>query len=132
MTMSIAATFPAARPRTVAGARPPLRSARARSRRRTWQLTRRGRVVVGVLVSLPFAALVVVNGSVAADAGTGTAGATATGVVVVQPGESLWQIASQVAPHADPRATLELIREVNGLGTDTVVPGQSLIVPSLG
>ena len=40
----------------------------------------------------------------------------ATGVVVVQAGESLWQIAQAIAPQADPRETVTLIRELNGLG----------------
>jgi LysM repeat protein len=87
-------------------------------------------MVVGVLLSVPFAAVVMV-GSLSADADTTSpSGQAATGVVVVQPGESLWQIARQVAPHADPRATLTVIRDLNGLGGDTVVPGQALVVPN--
>lgn len=130
--MSIAATFPAAGPRTVRRAAAPRAVSRTarRSSGPAWRLTRRGRIVVGVLASLPCAALLVINGSVAADAGTGAELSPATAVVVVQPGESLWQIARAVAPQDDPRATVALIREVNGLGTDAVVPGQSLVVPA--
>ena len=114
---------------------PPRRSAARRpvrsGPRRTWRLTRRGRIVLGVLVSVPFAAVLMVTGSLSADAGTDLAAqGSATAMVVVQPGESLWQIARQVAPNTDPRATLTTIRDLNGLGDDTVVPGQALVVPA--
>ena len=134
--MAIAAPFPTAasvsvRVRTDVG-----RAARTGARGRaahsgkTWRLTRRGRMVLGVLLSVPFAAVLMVIGSLSADAGTaGVAGQAATGVVVVQPGESLWQIARELAPQADPRATLSTIRELNGLDGNAVVPGQSLVVP---
>jgi LysM repeat protein len=90
-------------------------------------------MVLGVLVSVPFAALLVVLGSVSADAGTaGAASGPATGIVVVQAGESLWQIAQEIAPQSDPRATITAIRELNGLGEQAVVPGQSIIVPTSG
>ena len=136
--MAIAAPFPSAasgsvRVRTDGGraARTGARSRAAHSGK-TWRLTRRGRMVLGVLLSVPFAAVLMVIGSLSADAGTagaGVAGQAATGVVVVQPGESLWQIAREVAPQADPRATLSSIRELNGLDGNAVVPGQSLVVP---
>lgn len=136
--MSTAVTFPTARRSPVPTAR---RSATGQSARRSatgqspstrgWRLTRRGRVVLGVLVSVPFAALLVVNGSVTADAGTSASEqGAATAVVVVQPGESLWKIAQAVAPQADPRATITAIRDLNGLGGNAVVPGQALIVPA--
>ena len=49
--------------------------------------------------------------------------------VVVQQGETLWQIAQRIAPEADPRATVTAIRELNGLGGAPVVAGQTVIVP---
>ncbi len=33
---------------------------------------------------------------------------------VVQPGDTLWSIAEQVAPDADPRAVVDALREANG------------------
>lgn len=105
------------------------RVVRAHRTRSSVRLTRRGRIVVGALVSLPFAALLVITGSVAADAETADPRGSATATVVVQPGESLWSIAQAIAPHDDPRSTITTIRDLNGLGTDTVVPGQSLVVP---
>jgi len=118
--MSITAALPAT-PRPVRAHRP----------RSSVRLTRRGRIVVGALVSLPFAALLVVTGSVAADAETADSQVSATAIVVVQPGENLWSIAQAVAPHDDPRSTITAIRDLNSLGTDTVVPGQSLVVPRI-
>ena len=115
--MTYAAPFPAA-PHRVTGSRA------------TWQLTRRGRIVLGVVASVPFAALLMLVGSVQADAETAVADqGRATGVVVVQPGESLWRIAQELAPDADPRGVVTAIRDLNSLGSDAVVPGQSLVVP---
>ena len=50
--------------------------------------------------------------------------------VVVQPGETLWQIATRVAPGTDPRTTVHRIEELNGLTTATVSAGQRLYVPA--
>ncbi len=134
--MAIAAPFPAAR----ATSRTTSRStARATARRTTMgpttasgiRLTRRGRIALGVL-SVVFLLLVVMfSGRLSADAGTSMADqGRATGVVVVQPGESLWQIAKAVSPQSDPRETITAIRELNGLGDSTVIAGQSIIVPA--
>ena len=55
---------------------------------------------------------------------------TATPVVVtVQPGETLWSIATRIAPNADPRATIRSIRELNGLSTGAVQAGQRIVLP---
>jgi len=134
--MAIAAPFPTAAPVRPAPARARSRSTARRGTpgpRPALTLTRRGRIALGVVLSVPFAATLMVVGSLSADAGTSDSSigiVSATGTVVVQPGESLWQIARQVAPHSDPRETLMAIRELNGLGSDTVVPGQSLVVPA--
>jgi len=52
--------------------------------------------------------------------------------VVVQAGDTLWGIAQEIAPDRDPRAVVAQIRSVNDLGTRSIVPGQSIVVPSLG
>jgi nucleoid-associated protein YgaU len=121
MTMAIAAPFPAVR----SAARPARRSANAKLR-----LTRRGRIVLMLGSTMFLFLAVLASGRISADAGTaiGDQGA-ANGVVVVQAGESLWQIAKAVAPQADPRETVSLIRDLNGLGDSTLVAGQSIIVP---
>ena len=49
--------------------------------------------------------------------------------VVVKPGQSLWSIALNAEPKADPRVVVQQIMEFNALGTQVVVPGESLWVP---
>lgn len=137
--MAIAAPFPAARatrtpsrpvrPRAAA----PTRSAAPTSSSGGLRLTRRGRVALGVVSTLFLLLVVLFSGRLSADAGISMSDqGRATGVVVVQAGESLWQIAQAIAPQADPREIVTLIRELNGLGEAAVVPGQSIVVPVIG
>jgi LysM repeat protein len=49
--------------------------------------------------------------------------------VVVQPGDTLWSIASPVAGSGDVRATVAEIRRLNGLSSARLVPGQTLQLP---
>ncbi len=49
--------------------------------------------------------------------------------VVVKPGQSLWSIALNVEPKADPRVVVRQIMDFNALGSQVVVPGESLWVP---
>lgn len=125
--MALAAPFPAARsPRRPARPRPTAPSSSLR-------LTRRGRVVIALASVLFLFGVTVLSGVFSADAGSSAAEqGRATGVVVVQSGESLWQIAQAIAPQADPRETVTTIRELNGLGDGPVVPGQSIVVPVTG
>jgi Tfp pilus assembly protein FimV len=51
-------------------------------------------------------------------------------IVVVQPGDTLWDIAQRVRPGADPRDTVILIQEANGVDAGTLQVGQSLVVPA--
>lgn len=98
------------------------------------RLTRRGRwVVAGALVSL----LVLVVGGLAlagqAIVGSVAAGATEptrTRSVLVQPGQTMWEIAESAAPSADVRATVDEIVELNGLaGAGKLAAGERLRVP---
>ena len=65
-----------------------------------------------------------------ADATGGTAGAdggaNATATVTVRSGDSLWSIATAVAPNRDPRAEVAKIQQLNHLAGDTVVVGEQL------
>jgi LysM repeat protein len=56
--------------------------------------------------------------------------ATGAQTVVVQPGETLWAIATQVAPKTDPRVTVQRIIALNGLRNADVLAGQQLALPS--
>jgi len=49
--------------------------------------------------------------------------------VVVRPGQSLWSIASQAEPSADPRMVMQEIVDLNALRGTSLVPGQHLWVP---
>jgi nucleoid-associated protein YgaU len=49
--------------------------------------------------------------------------------VVVRPGDTLWSIASPVAADGDVRAAVDEIRQINGLTSADLVPGQTLQLP---
>jgi LysM domain len=112
------------------------RDARLAPPRGTVRLTRRGRVVVTILlaaVSLLLAALAwmaIAARAQAADSGP-PPGAVYKNLtsVVVHPGQTLWSIASQAEPSADPRAVMQEIIDLNALHGSSVEPGQRLWVP---
>jgi LysM repeat protein len=88
------------------------------------RLTRRGRVVaLGLLVA--FAALVVVLVSKPGQA----ADTTPLPTTVVQPGDTLWSIAGDVAPGRNPAATVDDIRRLNHLQGYGLQAGQRLTLP---
>jgi hypothetical protein len=49
--------------------------------------------------------------------------------VVVHPGQTLWSIAAQAEPAADPRAVMQQIIDLNALRGTSIEPGQHLWVP---
>ena len=92
------------------------------------RLTRRGRLVVTLLlVALATGLLGLVQPQALA---LGRGGAPATERITVRPGETLWVIAERVAPDADPRATIASIEAMNDLDTSTVPAGSVLLVPT--
>jgi hypothetical protein len=114
------------------GTRPALHPARRAAP--PLRLTRRGRIVL-VIVPLFLATLGLLVGWAAmtapAQAGDGgLVGPGATVTVTVQPGESLWTIASSRVPDQDPRVTISQIQDLNGLGRARVVPGEQILVPA--
>jgi len=72
---------------------------------------------------------IVLASGAAADAAVGLSVAPATETLVVQQGDSLWSIASELDPGADPRGMVHRIQELNGIGDWPIVPGQRLVVP---
>ena len=91
------------------------------------RLTARGRAVVTcLLVALALAALLLTTS-------VSGAGTSSTPVpvrhVVVEPGQTLWQIAGDVAPDADRRDTVAAILELNALPGSSVQAGQQIAVP---
>lgn len=97
------------------------------------RLTRRGRLVISTFVLLMTGALLAVVamlGSTHAQASDAAAGATAEfGYVVVQPGESLWGVATTLDASADPRDVIAEIVRLNQLGGSEVQAGQPIAVP---
>jgi hypothetical protein len=49
---------------------------------------------------------------------------------VILPGETLWQIAGEVAPNTDRRDTVAQILELNALSTAQVQVGQRIALPA--
>ena len=48
----------------------------------------------------------------------------------VQPGDTLWSIASKLVPTKDPREIVDGLLKANHLASPTIVPGQSLRFPA--
>jgi hypothetical protein len=96
--------------------------------RSTVRLTRRGQTVV-VMAALAFVLMAgFFLGSVAV--GTDEAGqAPATEIVMVEPGQSLWSIASELTTEGDVRSTMREIERLNALDTVALSAGQKLRVP---
>jgi len=97
------------------------------------RLTRRGRAVFTTLAAAPLVALAVFlglgGGDAVAGVGTDASASASFTYVSVAPGQSLWQLAEQVAPQADPREVVADILALNGLRSADVQPGQKLAIP---
>ena len=102
-----------------------------RNARRGLRLTRRGRVVVVVLLALVAAVLALGIDAARSIASTDPGTATQYRTVIVQPGDTLWDIARDLAPGSDPRETVQRLLDLNGLPSPFIVPGQELAVPPL-
>lgn len=95
------------------------------------RLTRRGRAVFGVLGAL------VALGAIGAALLLGSPQAVATaeessaefGYVIVQPGASLWSVATELDPLADPRDIVAELVRLNQMGESGVQAGQPIAVP---
>ncbi|WP_082556662.1 LysM peptidoglycan-binding domain-containing protein [Modestobacter sp. Leaf380] len=93
------------------------------------RLTRRGRRVVAGLVLVGGLGLAALLGpAVVGPQGPGLALAGESSVVV-QPGDTLWSIASAIAPDEDPRGVVDALWAANDLEGAGLVPGQVLLVP---
>ncbi|WP_309102523.1 LysM peptidoglycan-binding domain-containing protein [Microbacterium sp.] len=99
------------------------------------RLTARGRRVLAVLASLPLAAgiaFAAISGGSAIAAGGDAAGSEPASfeTVTVMPGDTLWSIAVDVAPEADPREVIGEISRLNLLQDGVVQAGQELAIPA--
>lgn len=96
------------------------------------RMTSRGRRVVLGVVSLPIAAAVffgVMGSGEALASRVASASAGEFSTVVVEPGDSLWSIALDVAPGSDPRDVIDEIVRLNALGSSSVDVGQRIAIP---
>ncbi len=98
------------------------------------RLTARGRAVFTTLAAVPVviaAFLFAINGGAAS---ASREASVQPGVeytyVTIAAGESLWAIAEDVAPTADPRDVVNDILEFNGMSSAELVPGQRLALPA--
>jgi LysM repeat protein len=98
--------------------------------RESLQLTRRGRVVVFVaalLVTLGALVLAVVPSVVATDAPGTPVQATE---VTVQPGDTLWDIATAANPGGDIGETVDEIAKLNAITDGQLRVGEQIAVPT--
>jgi nucleoid-associated protein YgaU len=108
-------------------------------RRAPIRLTRRGRIVVGTLIGIAVAAVAAViwlavagQARASGNAKAGRSGGGAVARVVVKPGQTLWGIAAQADPGADPRVIIPQIVDMNSLSSTAISVGQVLWVPRNG
>lgn len=98
------------------------------------RLTVRGRRVMLALAALPLAgglAFAAISGGSAIASGDETAATTASfTTVTVLPGDTLWSIASEVAPAADPREVIGEITRLNALPSGEIQIGQQISIPA--
>lgn len=92
----------------------------------TVRLTRRGVVVLAVAVAAFGAGLVWLARISAPQPG---ATPPAPHAVTVRPGDTLWSIATRIAPDRDPRAEVAAFERRNDLSSVDLMPGQVLRVP---
>lgn len=100
------------------------------------RLTRRGRLARTAAIAVVGVGLAVAVGQQVV--GQGVAASTESGVtplrterVVVKQGDSLWSIAQRMAPGADPREVVTELRELNGLRSNLIHPGDVVLVPAI-
>jgi LysM repeat protein len=96
------------------------------------RLTARGRGVLLALASVPLAvgiAFAAISGGSAVASGEDAA-VVSVETVTVMPGETLWSIATEVAPDADPREVIGEISRMNLLRGGELQIGQKLAIPA--
>jgi nucleoid-associated protein YgaU len=103
----------------------PLRQTRrARRQRSPWPgRLRRSALLAGAVLALSLGLATVAEGGASPGGGANQA-------VTVQPGDTLWAIASNRYPGSDVRAKVWQIEQANHLAGKTLQPGETIEVPS--
>ncbi len=97
------------------------------------RLTVRGRRVLAAAAALPAVlvlSLAIIGGGAALASRDAGAPADSFTTITVSSGDSLWSIAQEVAPNADPRDVVDAIVRLNALDGVTIAAGQRLAIPS--
>jgi nucleoid-associated protein YgaU len=130
-----------ARPRPTKGARvprpdgaagrpvPARRTVAGRPRAARLRLTRRARRLATVLGLAAGVALGSWAGPLVSGGAEGDLRLAGVASVVVEPGDTLWSIATSLGGEGDVRAVIDEIQELNGLESAELVPGQTLRLP---
>jgi len=94
-------------------------------------LNRRGKLArTLVVLSLAIVAASVAGGQAGADTSKSTVAAADSFITVtVAPGDTVWSLASRVAPQGQAGALVSAIIEINSLGSGDVVAGQKIRIP---
>jgi LysM repeat protein len=93
------------------------------------RMTKRGRSVLLTLIAAPLVVMALAFG-INAGGATATNSSTPLAKVTVVGGETLWSLAKQVAPNADPRDVVADIMSVNRLSSADIRPGEQLAIPA--
>jgi hypothetical protein len=97
------------------------------------RITPRGRRVVTFLVSMPLVValgLAIVGGGSALASNDAGAPAGTFAEITVMSGDTLWSIAEELAPAADPRDVVAKITRLNALSGGSVAAGQRIAIPA--
>lgn len=104
----------------------------SRAGRTKLRLTVRGRRVLAAVAAAPLIAGIAF--SVLAGGSALASGEQAAPVsfesVTVMPGDTLWSIASEIAPGVDPRDVIDDIMRLNSLGTGAIQAGAVIAIPT--
>jgi len=95
------------------------------------RLTARGRRVLLALAALPLAvglAFAALSGGSAYAGGEQVAASFET--ITVMPGDTLWSIAEEIAPGADPRDVVDALQSLNLLDGGVLMVGEELAIPA--
>jgi hypothetical protein len=93
------------------------------------RITARGRAVLLTLLAMPLVAAALVFG-IGAGTASGTSSSTPLTKVTVVGGETLWGLAHELAPNADPEDVIASIMSVNQLKSADIQPGEQLEIPA--
>lgn len=97
------------------------------------RITPRGRRVVAFAASLPLVValgIAAVGGSAALASGDAGAPSGSFAEITVMSGETLWSIAEDIAPAADPRDVVAEITRLNALQGGSLAAGQRIAIPA--